>query len=167
MPFKVFNVSEYIRKTCEEDPKFRDLYIKMQPDEKIMRTFAGFRKDLTFKGKAKLLGFKKKKLQRIVADDIDSAKLKDLKKLADGMGKTLRIEFVPKEQAVREFMDELTEESGENMDEMMTDLQFKDNLRKELIMYKEYLELLEEGNTDKLKKKFQDNITRIEASLQG
>lgn len=50
---------------------------------------------------------------------------------------------------------------------MMTDLQFKDNLRKELIMYKEYLELLEEGNTDKLKKKFQDNITRIEASLQG
>ena len=167
MPFEVFNVSEYIRKTCEENAKFRDLYIKMQPDEKIMRTFAGFRKDLTFKGKAKLLGFKKKKLQRIVADDIDSAKLKDLKKLADGMGKTLRIEFVPKEQAVREFMDELTEESGENMDEMMTDLQFKDNLRKELIMYKEYLELLEEGNTDKLKKKFQANITRIEASLQG
>lgn len=166
MPFEVFNVSDYIRKTCEEDPKFRDLYIKMQPDEKIMRTFAGFREDLTFKEKAKLLGFKRKKLQRIVADDIDSAKLKDLKKLADGMGKTLRIEFVPKEQAVREFMDELTEESGENMDEMMTDLQFKDNLRKELIMYKEYLELLEEGNTDKLKKKFQDNITRIEASLQ-
>ena len=109
MPFEVFNVSEYIRKTCEENPEFRDLYIKMQPDEKIMRTFAGFRKDLTFK---------KKKLQRIVADDIDSAKLKDLKKLADGMGKTLRIEFVPKEQAVREFMDELTEEGGESMDEM-------------------------------------------------
>ena len=167
MPFGVFNVNEYLRKTCEENPKFRDLYIKMQPDEKIMRTFAGFRKDLTFKEKAKLLGFKKKKLQRIVVDDIDSAKLKDLKKLADGMGKTLRIEFVPKEQAVKEFMDELTEESGDSMDEMMTDLQFKDNLRKELIMYKEYLELLEEGNTDKLKKKFQDNITRIEASLQG
>ena len=167
MPFEVFNVSEYIRKTCEENPKFRDLYIKMQPDEKIMRTFAGFRKDLTFKEKAKLLGFKRKKLQRIVADDIDSAKLKDLKKLADGMGKTLRIEFVPKEQAVKEIMDELTEESGDSMDEMMTDLQFKDNLRKELIMYKEYLELLEVGNTDKLKKKFQDNITRIEASLQG
>ena len=118
MPFEVFNVSEYIRKTCEENPNFRDLYIKMQPDEKIMHTYIGFRKDLTFKEKAKLLGFKKKKIQRIVADDIDSAKLKDLKKLADGMGKTLRIEFVPKEQAVREFMDELTEESGENMDEM-------------------------------------------------
>lgn len=118
MPFEVFNVNEYLRKTCEENPKFRDLYIKMQPDEKIMRTFAGFRKDLTLKEKAKLLGFKKKKLQRIVADDIDSAKLKDLKKLADGMGKTLRIEFVPKEQAVNEFMDELAEESGESMDEM-------------------------------------------------
>ena len=49
---------------------------------------------------------------------------------------------------------------------MPTDIQFKDDLRKELIMYKEYLELLEEGNTDKLKKKFKDNITRIEASLQ-
>jgi len=61
MPFEVFNVSDYIRKTCEEDPKFRDRYIKMQPDEKITRTFAGFRKDLTFKEKAKLLGFKKKK----------------------------------------------------------------------------------------------------------
>lgn len=51
MPFGVFNVNKYLRKTCEEDPKFRDLYIKMQPDEKIMRTFAGFRKDLTFKRK--------------------------------------------------------------------------------------------------------------------
>ena len=131
-----------------------------------MIAFAGFQQTLTFKEKAKLLGFKKKKLQRIVADDSNSAKLKDLKKLADGMGMTLRSEFVPKEQAVKEFMDELTEESGDSMDEMMTDLQFKDNLRKELIMYKEYLELLEEGNTDKLKKKFQDNITRIEASLQ-
>jgi len=38
MPFEVFNVNEYLRKTCEENPKFRDLYIKMQPDEKIMRT---------------------------------------------------------------------------------------------------------------------------------
>lgn len=157
---------DFFISSMKEDSKLREEYVKGQPDQQIMRTFAGFRKDLTFKEKAKLLGFKKKKLQRIVADDIDSAKLKDLKKLADGMGKTPRIEFVPKEQAVKEFMDELTEESGDSMDEMMTDLQFKDNLRKELIMYKEYLELLEEGNTDKLKKKFQDNITRIEASLQ-
>lgn len=61
----------------------------------------------------------------------------------------------------------MTEESGESMDEMMTDLQFKDNLRKERLMYQEYLELLTSGDTEKLKKKFQDNITRIEASLQG
>ena len=159
--------NDFFKSCMEDDPKLREEYVKGQPDQQIMIAFAGFQQNLTFKEKAKLLGFKKKKLQRIVADDSNSAKLKDLKKLADGMGKTLRIEFVPKEQAVREFMDELTEESGENMDEMMTDLQFKDNLRKELIMYKEYLELLEEGNTDKLKKKFQDNITRIEASLQG
>ena len=60
----------------------------------------------------------------------------------------------------------MTEESGESMDEMMTDLQFKDNLRKERLMYQEYLELLTSGDMEKLKKKFQDNITRIEASLQ-
>lgn len=151
----------------EEDPKLREEYVKGQLDQQIMIAFAGFRQDLTFKEKAKLLGFKKKKLQRIVADDPDSAKLKDLKKLADRMGMTLRLEFVPKEQAEKEFMDELTEESGESMDEMMTDLQFKDNLRKERLMYQEYLELLTSGDTEKLKKKFQDNITRIEASLQG
>lgn len=157
----------FFRSCMEEDPKLREEYVKGQLDQQIMIAFAGFRQDLTFKEKAKLLGFKKKKLQRIVADDPDSAKLKDLKKLADRMGMTLRLEFVPKEQAEKEFMDELTEESGESMDEMMTDLQFKDNLRKERLMYQEYLELLTSGDTEKLKKKFQDNITRIEASLQG
>ena len=89
----------------EEDPKLREEYVKGQLDQQIMIAFAGFRQDLTFKEKAKLLGFKKKKLQRIVADDPDSAKLKDLKKLADRMGMTLRLEFVPKEQAEKEFMD--------------------------------------------------------------
>ena len=146
MPFEVFNVSDYIRKTCEENPKFRDLYIKMQPDEKIMRTFAGFRKDLTFKGKAKLLGFKKKKLQR-----------KDLKKLADGMGKTLRIEFVPKEQAIREFMDELTEESGENMDEMQN--------QELCILLDSILALLETDNVEQAKEVIQNAINRIDRGM--
>ena len=102
----------------KEDSKLREEYVKGQPNQQIMIAFAGFKPDLTFKKKAKLLGFKKKKLQRIVADDPNSAKLKDLKKLADGIGMTLRLEFVPKEQAVNEFMDELAEESGESMDEM-------------------------------------------------
>lgn len=48
----------------------------------------------------------------------------------------------------------------------LTDIQFKNDLRKELIMYREYLELLESGNTEKLKQKFQAEIERIEASLQ-
>lgn len=101
---------DFFKSCMKEDPKLREEYVKGQPNQQIMIAFTGFRKDLTFKEKAKLLGFKKKKLQRIVADDIDSAKLKDLKKLADGMGMTLRIEFVPKEQAVKEFMDELERE---------------------------------------------------------
>lgn len=157
MPFEVFNVSDYIRKTCEEDPKLQDLYIKMQPDEKIMRTFAGFRKDLTFKEKAKLLGFKKKKLQRIVADDIDSVKLKDLKKLADGMGKTLRIEFVPKEQSIREFMDELMEESGENMNDMQN--------QELCILLDSILALLETDNVEKAKEVIQNAINRIDRGM--
>ena len=44
---------------------------------------------------------------------------------------------------------------------MPTDVQFKDELRKE-----DYLSLIENNEIDKLKKKFYDNIERIEASLQ-
>ena len=102
---------DFFISSMKEDSKFREEYVKGQPDQQIMIAFAGFRQDLTFKEKTKLLGFKKKKLQRIVADDPDSTKLKDLKKLANGMGMTLRIEFVPKEQAVKEFMDELEREN--------------------------------------------------------
>ena len=49
---------------------------------------------------------------------------------------------------------------------MPTDIQFKDDLRKELLMYQDYLELLENGETEKLRKKFEDNIKRINESLQ-
>lgn len=52
------------------------------------------------------------------------------------------------------------------MNDMPTDIQFKDDLRKELMMYEDYLDLLENGNTEKLKKKFKDNIKRINESLQ-
>ena len=147
----------FFKSSMKEDLKLREEYVKEQPDQQIMRTFAGFRKDLTFKEKAKLLGFKKKKLQRIVVDDIDSAKLKDLKKLADGMGKTLRIEFVPKEQAVREFMDELTEESGENMDEMQN--------QELCILLDSILALLETDNVEKAKEVIQNAINRIDRGM--
>lgn len=49
---------------------------------------------------------------------------------------------------------------------MPTDIQYKDELRKERIMYQEYLELLENGEMEKLRKKFTENIKRIEASLR-
>lgn len=52
------------------------------------------------------------------------------------------------------------------MENMPTDIQFKDDLRKELMMYKDYLDLLESGDIEKLKKKFEDNINRISESLQ-
>lgn len=49
---------------------------------------------------------------------------------------------------------------------MPTDIQFKDDLRKELMMYEDYLELLENEEFEKLKKKFKNNIKRINESLQ-
>lgn len=52
------------------------------------------------------------------------------------------------------------------MIEMPTDIQFKDELRKELIMYREYLDLLDKDEKEKLRKKFEDNIARIKASLE-
>lgn len=52
------------------------------------------------------------------------------------------------------------------MDNMPTDIQFKDDLRKELMMYEDYLELLENEEFEKLKKKFKNNIKRINESLQ-
>ncbi len=49
---------------------------------------------------------------------------------------------------------------------MPTDIQYKDELRKELLIYKDYLQLLKDGEIEKLQKKFEDNIDRINASLQ-
>ncbi len=49
---------------------------------------------------------------------------------------------------------------------MPTDIQYKDELRKELLIYKDYLQLLKDGEIEKLQKKFEDNLDRINASLQ-
>lgn len=47
-----------------------------------------------------------------------------------------------------------------------TDLQFKNDLRKELILFKEMLKLLDDKRLDELREKLTDNIDRINASLQ-
>lgn len=47
-----------------------------------------------------------------------------------------------------------------------TDIQFKDELRKDLIKYEEFLELINEGDIDRLKRKITAEIERINASLQ-
>ncbi len=49
---------------------------------------------------------------------------------------------------------------------MPTDIQYKDQLRKELIILERWLELLTKNDTDELKKELQAQIDRIEASLQ-
>lgn len=47
-----------------------------------------------------------------------------------------------------------------------TDIQFKDNLRKDLITFKHLQELLDSGDKETLTKALQQEIERINASLQ-
>lgn len=49
---------------------------------------------------------------------------------------------------------------------MPTDIQFKDNLRKEEIRIENELELLENKEYDKLKKKLERDLKRVRESLQ-
>ena len=55
---------------------------------------------------------------------------------------------------------------GGMMDYMPTDIQFKDELRKEEIRIENELELLENKEYDKLKKKLERDLKRVRESLQ-
>ena len=47
-----------------------------------------------------------------------------------------------------------------------TDIQFKDNLRKDLITFKHFKELLDSDKKEELSKAIEQEIERINASLQ-
>lgn len=47
-----------------------------------------------------------------------------------------------------------------------TDIQFKDELRKQQLMYERYKKLLLDGKTEELQEEFEKEIQRINASLQ-
>lgn len=47
-----------------------------------------------------------------------------------------------------------------------TDIQFKNDLRKELMLYQQMIELLDSGEIEKLRKLIEKNIERVNASLQ-
>ena len=49
----------------------------------------------------------------------------------------------------------------------MSDLQFKDSLRKDLIMIEHFKELLEANKVEELRKAIEKQIERINQSLQG
>lgn len=55
---------------------------------------------------------------------------------------------------------------GWMMDYMPTDIEFKDELRKEEIRIESELELLENQEYDKLKKKLEQDLKRVRESLQ-
>lgn len=48
----------------------------------------------------------------------------------------------------------------------ISDIKFKDGLRKELLVYKQMLKLIDTDNIDELRQLIQDNIERINAALQ-
>ncbi len=50
----------FFKSSMKEDLKLREEYVKEQPDQQIMHTCIDFRKNLTFKEKAKLLASKRK-----------------------------------------------------------------------------------------------------------
>lgn len=60
--------------------------------------------------------------------------------------------------------DIIRRKGGENMGQ--TDIQFKDNLRKDLITFKHLQELLKADKKEELEKALQQEIERINASLQ-
>ncbi|MCM1329752.1 MAG: hypothetical protein NC253_09975 [Ruminococcus sp.] len=47
-----------------------------------------------------------------------------------------------------------------------TDIQFKNDLRKELLLYKQILKYLDKGELDELRELVESNIERVNAALQ-
>lgn len=48
----------------------------------------------------------------------------------------------------------------------ISDIKFKDDLRKELLLYRQMTELLDGGEIEKLRRLIEKNIERVNASLQ-
>ena len=57
-------------------------------------------------------------------------------------------------------------QGGERMVEVPTDIQFKDELRKEEIRIENEIEMLDNKEYDKLKKKLERDLKRVRDSLQ-
>lgn len=93
-------------KEMYQDPKFRDSWYDLTADKDIASAIINERneKDLSLKQFAKKVGISKKKLVKI-CEMGNNPSLNQLKKIAKGMDKVLKIEFVSKDEIDKKVME--------------------------------------------------------------
>ena len=93
-------------KEIYQDSKFRDSWYDLAADKDIASAIINERneKDLSLKQFAKKAGISKKKLIKI-CEMGNNPSLNQLKKIAKGMDKVLKIEFVPKDEIDKKVME--------------------------------------------------------------
>ena len=96
---------DYFLKEMYQDPKFRDSWYDLAADKDIASAIINERneKDLSLKQFAKRAGMSKKKLVKI-CEMGNNPSLNQLKKIAKGMDKVLKIEFVSKDEIDKKIM---------------------------------------------------------------
>ena len=93
-------------KEIYQDPKFRDLWYDLAADKDIASAIINERneKDLSLKQFAKKVGISKKKLVKI-CEMGNNPSLNQLKKIAKGMDKVLKVEFISKDEFDKKVME--------------------------------------------------------------
>ena len=92
------NFKEY-KKELMKDPEFVKAYEDLQPEMDIIKTIidARIKQNLSQKELSKLTGINQSEISKLESGERNPS-IKLLQRLADGMGLTLKISFVPKTQ---------------------------------------------------------------------
>ena len=93
------NFKEY-QKEVMKDPEFVKAYEDLQPEMEISKAIidARIKQNLSQKELSKLTGINQSEISKLESGERNPS-IKLLQRLADGMGLTLKISFVPKTQA--------------------------------------------------------------------
>ena len=93
------NFNEY-KKELMKDPEFVKAYEDLQPNMDIVKAIldARIKQNLSQKELSKLTGINQSEISKLESGERNPS-IKLLQRLADGMGLTLKISFVPKTQA--------------------------------------------------------------------
>ena len=93
------NFKEY-KKELMKDPEFVKAYEELQPEMDIVKAIldARIKQNLSQKELSKLTGINQSEISKLESGERNPS-IKLLQRLADGMGLTLKISFVPKTQA--------------------------------------------------------------------